>query len=159
VEKTLLQQPDADVASRVDTLSQALRYDPDNASTWHERGLAEISEAGGKSMRQAQPFLKTAAADLEMSLQLNPFNGYPALALADVYDVEGRHDDAEKMIHQALRTMPWHVTPRLALARHFHRMRRWMEAEEAYLWASEGRAYTPENWYTEYMGMLKDAEK
>jgi hypothetical protein len=32
-----------------------------------------------------------------------------------------------------------------------------MEAEEAYLWASEGTAWTPENWYGSYMRMLQDA--
>ena len=90
-------------------------------------------------------------------MQLNPFDGYPALALADAYDVLGRHDEAEASIVRALSLMPRHVTPRLALARHYHRMRRWMEAEEAYLWAGEGTAWSPENWYASYCRMLQDA--
>lgn len=110
-------------------------------------------------MHEAKPLLETAVMDLEQSIQLNPFNGYPALALADVYDVLGRHDEAEVMILRAVQTMPLHVTPRLALAHHFHRLRRWMEADEAYLWAYEGHAWTPENPYADYMSMLRDAEK
>lgn len=159
VEQAMILPADADATARIDFLSDAVRADPDNDAAWHERALAEISAAGGKSMHEAAPLLNAAVSDLEQSLLLNPFNGYPALALADVYDVLGRHEDAEKLILQAVQTMPLHVTPRLALARHFHRLRRWMEADEAYMWACEGRAWTPENPYNAYMGMLRDAEK
>ena len=159
MEQAMIPPADADAQARIDFLSDAAKLDPDNDAVWHERALAEISAAGGKSMHEAEPLLTNAVADLEQSLQLNPFNGYPALALADVYDVLGRPDDAEKMILRAVQNMPLHVTPRLALARHFHRLRRWMEAEEAYLWAYEGHAWTPENPYNAYMDMLRDAEK
>lgn len=157
VEQALMQPPDGDPAARVEVLNGALRIDSDNATAWHERGLAEMAEAGGKPMRVAKPLLKSAAADLEQAVQLNPFDGYPALALADAYDALGRHDEAEKFILRAVRMMPLHVTPRLALARHYHRLRRWKEAEEAYLWAGEGTAWSPENWYASYCRMLQDA--
>lgn len=159
LEQAEILPPDGDPAVKIDLLTKALQNDPANATSRHERGLAELQQAGGKTMRVGKPLLLAAVADLERAVQLNPYDGYPRLALADAYDVLGRHDDAERMIMHAVSTMPMHITPRLALARHFYRLRRWMEAEEAYLWASEGRAWTTEKWYEEYMGMLKYAEQ
>jgi O-antigen ligase len=159
IEQAMMMPSDGDPAVKVEKLNDALCLDPDNASAWHQRGLAEMAEAGGKPMRVARPILLSSISDLEQSVQLNPFNGYPMLALADAYDALGRHTEAEQSIWNAVQTMPLHMTPRLALARHYHRLRRWPEAEEAYLWASEGSAWSPEDWYGPYCRMLQDAAK
>jgi len=139
-------------------LNRALALDPANAQTWHERGLALIDLAGGKPVHLARPVLAKAAADLEHSLRLNPFDPYPSLALADVDDALGRFKDAEERIRNAQRAAPLFEAPRLALAVHWFRLQQWRRAEEAFLWTQEARAgRTSEEWFDLYRQMLRVA--
>ena len=81
------------------------------------------------------------------------------LALADALDASGRHEDALKAIQNALRLAPLHEEPRLALGKHFHNLRDFVKAEQAYLWARTSRATNPAgtaNWNTYYEQMLRD---
>jgi tetratricopeptide (TPR) repeat protein len=139
-------------------LDRAIALDPANAQTWHERGLALLDFAGGKPAQLARPVLEKAAADLERSLRLNPFDPYPSLALADADDVLGRFKDAERRLQDALRAAPSYEAPRLALAIHLFRLQRWRQAEEAFLWAREAKAgRTSDEWFDLYREMLRVA--
>ena len=136
-------------------LNRALALDPANARTWHELGLVLLDLAGGKPVPLARPVLVKAAADLERSLRLNPFDPYPSLALADAYDVLGRFEDAEHCIRDAHRAAPLFEAPRLALAVHLFRLQQWRRAEEAFLWTQEARAgRTSDEWFDLYRQML-----
>jgi O-antigen ligase len=139
-------------------LDRALALDPANAQTWHERGLALLDLAGGKPVHLAKPAVAKAAADLEHALRLNPFDPYPALALADADDVLGRFEDAERRLREAERAAPCYEAPRLALAIHFFRLQQWRRAEEAFLWTKEAKAgRTTDEWYDLYRQMLQVA--
>ena len=114
--------------------------------------------AGGKPAHLAKPVLVKAAADLERSLRLNPFDPYPALALADIDDVLGRFEDAERRILDAQREAPLFEAPRLALAVHLFRLQQWRRAEEAFLWTQEAKAgRTSDEWFDLYRQMLEVA--
>lgn len=137
-------------------LNRALELDPANAQTWHERGLALLDLAGGNPARLARPVLEKGAADLEHSLRLNPFDPYPALALADADDALGRFQDAEQRILEAQRAAPLFEAPRLALAVHLFRLQQWRRAEEAFLWTQEAKAgRTSDEWFDLYRQMLR----
>ncbi len=139
-------------------LDRAIALDPANAQSWHERGLALLDIAGGKPAHFARPVLEKAAADLERSLRLNPHDPYPSLALADVDDVLGRFEDAERRLLDAQRAAPSYEAPRLALAIHLFRLQRWRQAEEAFLWAREAKAgRTSDEWFDLYREMLRVA--
>jgi tetratricopeptide (TPR) repeat protein len=139
-------------------LNRALALDPSNAQTWHERGLLLIDLAGGKPVPLAKPVLERAAADLEHSLRLNPYDPYPSLALADVDDILNRFEDAERRIEDAHRAAPLFEAPRLALAVHRFRMQQWQRAEEAFLWTQEAKAgRTSDEWFDLYRQMLQVA--
>lgn len=145
-------------APDVELLSRALRIDPTNAETWHERGLALIEAAEGKPFKMAQPALARAATDLERSLALNPWNPYPSLALADVCDVLGNYDEAERHIMDAVQAAPLFHEPRLALAIHRFRLQQWDLADEAFLLAGETQAgRTSDEWFDLYREMLQEA--
>ncbi len=139
-------------------LDRALALDPENAQTWHERALVLIDLAGGQPEHLARPVLIKAVTDLERSLQLNPYDIYPALALADVDDVLGRFEDAERRILKAHLAAPLYEVPRLALAVHLFRLQQWARAEEAFLWTQEANAgRTSDEWLDIYRKMLRVA--
>ena len=141
-------------------LDRALSFDPDNAQTWRSRGLAMTDAAGGKQLDVAKPLMLRAAEDLEHSRELNPFDAFTPLDLADVYFWLGRFADARAQIMESLRMAPLHAEPRHSLAVFFHRQRRWQEAEEAYLWTAEAKAgRTSDAWIEDYKLMLKDAAR
>jgi hypothetical protein len=54
---------------------------------------------------------------------------------------------------------PLHEDPRVALGKHFHNLRQFEKAEEAYLWARSSKASNPKgtaNWSSYYEQMLRD---
>ena len=104
--------------------------------------------------------LEGAVFDLEQSRKLNPWDPYPALALANACDALGLFEEAEKNLADACRAAPLFQEPRLALAIHLNRLQRWAEAEEAYLRAGEARAgRTSDEWFDLYQQMLRDASR
>ncbi|MFZ4768003.1 MAG: hypothetical protein ACOYMN_23895, partial [Roseimicrobium sp.] len=126
-------------------------------AVWYARGSARLEAASGKPESLSQSLLRRAIEDLERAHLLNPYSMFPALALADANDALGRFAEAKRAIEDAAKVAPLFAEPRLALALHFHRMRRWAEAEEAYLWTSSARAGRPDEWFSLYQQMLRDA--
>ncbi len=160
VERSKLRISDDDSASgRMMWLSKAVELDPANAQTWHERGLLQIKMAEGQPWKSGRMLLEGASGDLEKSHQLNPYDFYPTLDLANTQDALGKHAEAEKMIAEACIAAPLFQQPRLALAIHLNRLKDWAGADEAYLWASEARAgiYSDE-WRDFYQEMLRSAQ-
>lgn len=160
VEKSKLRSLDDEInAGSMTWLNHAVELDPSNADSWHERGLWQIKEAEGQPRKSGGVILQGAVHDLELSRKLNPYNYFPALALADALDAMGLYDEAEKNIIDACRMAPLYQQPRLALAKHLNRLKNWARAEEAYLWASEAEAgrYS-EEWAELYKDMLRDAQ-
>ncbi|MEI6535072.1 MAG: O-antigen ligase family protein, partial [Verrucomicrobiaceae bacterium] len=141
-------------------LDRAIALDPANAQSWHTRGLERLEQAAGKPMKTGSKMLEDAVLDLEQSRKLNPYDPFPAMALADALDALGRHAEAEKSILDACREAPLYQQPRVSLAIHLNRLKKWNEAEEAYLWASEASAgrYSDE-WLEMYHQMLRAAQQ
>lgn len=136
-------------------LDRALKLDPANASTWHERGLAQIDESAGKPVAIGGPLLLAAAADLQEASRRNPYDFFPLLALADVDDALGRFEEAQRCLKEAHHLAPMFEAPRLALAIHWFRLQQWQRAEEAFLWARDARAgRTSDAWFDQYRQML-----
>ena len=52
---------------------------------------------------------------------------------------------------------PLYQSPRLSLAIHFHRLSRFVEAEDAYFYTDRASAEITEDWRKYYRQMLKDA--
>lgn len=145
--------------TKLEWLSKAITLDPQNARLWEQRGSIRITAASGKPVELAGGLLKRAVADLEEARRLNPRSLTAALELVDALTPLGEMDRAEHAIHDALALAPLFQAPRLALARHYFRLQRWQEAEEAYFHAAEARAGRTEDWFAEYRQMLKDAAK
>ncbi|HSJ02793.1 MAG: O-antigen ligase family protein [Verrucomicrobium sp.] len=144
---------------RLEWLSKSISIDDHNANTWHLRGLLRLNAAAGMPADQAKGFLKRAVVDLERAHQLNPYSMFPALALADAQDALQHPDEARRAIDAALVVAPIYEMPRLALALHLHRLQRWQEAEEAYLWAGQALAGKQGDTHRLYLRMLRDAER
>jgi len=145
--------------ARISWLSKAIEADPKNASTLYSRGTARFDSASGQPAALAKPMLESATQDLIKARELNPYSAYIALALADVYNASGRHEEARAFIEDAHRLAPLYQAPRLALALYHHRLKHWAEAERCYLWASDARAEGSNDWYSLYRQMLDSAAK
>ncbi len=144
---------------RMTWLSRAVEIDPANADSWHERGLVQLNGSAGLPMKSGNKMLEGAVFDLEQSRRLNPYDFYPALALADAFDALGRYAEAEKNIMDACHAAPLYQEPRLALAKHLNRLKNWAGAEEAYLWAYEAKAgIFSEECMERYREMLRSAQ-
>ena len=106
-------------------------------------------------------YLRTVDASLKeltRATTLNPYNYLYQLALADALDAAGKNDAAFQAIQRALTLAPLYEEPRLALGMHYHRMKRYQEAEFAYLWAGKAKALNPEgttNWLDSYRELLR----
>lgn len=151
-------EDDATLA-RLEWLTKALALDPHNARLWEQRGSARITAASGKPVELAQSLLRRAVADLEQARRLNPHSLTAALELVDALTPLGEMNKASKVIGEAIALAPIFEAPRIALARHYYRLQRWREAEEAYFFASEASAGKSGDWFAEYRQMLKDASK
>lgn len=143
--------------AKLNWLTQALALDPNDARLWEERGSVRISAAAGQPVDLARGLLKRAVADLDQARRLNPRSLTAALEQVDALTPLGEVERASQVINDALALAPLFEAPRLALARHYYRLRRWQEAEEAYFFADGARAGRTGDWFSEYRQMLKDA--
>jgi len=143
--------------SRIALLDKAISIDTNDAKKWLQRGRAHKESADDLADNEAKPLLLLAVNDLEIAHQLNPADYLISLALADAYDAVNRSDDAEHCIKEALIAAPLFMEPRIVLAIHLHRQGRFVEAEEAYLWASQAKAGLSNEWFSLYKAMLHDA--
>jgi O-antigen ligase len=153
------QEDDMDL-TRIVWLTKAIERDPLNDAYWFQRGLARKDAAVGQAAPLAKGFLQLAIPDLEKARQLNPYDMFMAVALAETYDFAGRNADAERCLADALRLAPRYMEPRLGVALHYHRHGRFAEAERAYLWAKDAPAGGSSEWFRLYQQMLlKDSVK
>lgn len=147
--------------------SRAVLMDPRNAVLAYQQGLALMDSVKPGMAKDA--YLRTVEASLKAltrATTLNPFNYLYQLALADALDASGKNDAAFQAIQRALALAPLYEEPRLALGIHYHRLKRYQEAEFAYLWAGKAGALNPEgttNWLDSYRELLRqtalEAEK
>lgn len=147
--------------------SRAVLMDPRNAVLAYQQGLALMDSVKPGMAKDA--YLRTVEASLKAltrATTLNPFNYLYQLALADALDAAGKNDAAFQAIQRALALAPLYEEPRLALGIHYHRLKRYQEAEFAYLWAGKAGALNPEgttNWLDSYRELLRqtalEAEK
>ena len=149
-----------DNATAVEHLLRAGEIDTRSAHIYYQRGLAELDAWSPKrSAAEQKRLIHAAKADLERACELNAVTFHYQLALADALDASGLHDEALKAIQNAIRLAPLHEEPRLALGKHFHNLRDFVKAEQAYLWARSAHATNPAgtaNWNTYYEQMLRD---
>ncbi len=158
--KSEMAQQEDDMRSRVEYLDKAISRDSHNAEAFYMRGLAFIDQWRPALPKQVgDRVLAKAAADLERALAINPLHYVYATALVDVYDAQGRESDGLRVALQAVKSAPLHEEARLALAMHYHRNGRFLEAERAYLWAqNSGQRNTDKEfgWYDGYQQLLKE---
>ena len=81
---------------------------------------------------------------LTRATSLNPYNHLYQVALADALDAAGKHDAALQAVQRALVLAPLYEEPRLALGMHYHRLRKFEEAEMAFIWAGQAKALNRE---------------
>lgn len=154
---------DGDAFHQIEDLTRAIEIDPTNGETLYRRGLAWMDQVSReKSAMANRKALEKARADLELAVARNANTFLYPLALADVLDGLGHHDEARQKIESAIRLAPNHEEPRLALAIHFNRLQDWPAAERAYLWASKAPAANLNGtmrWNDGYFAMLKQAAR
>ena len=139
--------------SQIQHLGEAIEIDPRNPEPFYKRALIYLD----KSQGTRQALIERAREDLAAATRLNPWDYLYFLALADAEDALGHTDAAQAAISRALLLAPQHEEPRLALGIHFHRQRRFAEAEKAYLWAGRSRAWNEEGsvrWDEKYRELL-----
>lgn len=145
---------------RLQHLNAAAEADPANPEAFYLRGLALLEKLTADQRRPDHPVLRRATHDLEKAVALNASHYLYALALADAYDAQSRHEEALVQIRRALVQAPLHEESRMALAVHWHRLGRFVEAEEAYLWAGKANAMNEEGtsrWIDNYRLLLQHA--
>lgn len=141
-------------------LNAAVEADPANPEAHYQRGLALLEKLTAEQRTVSHPVLKRATVDLEKAVALNGHHYLYALALADAYDAQGRHEEARQQILRAIGLAPLHEESRMALAVHWHRQGEFARAEEAYLWASQAKAMNEEGtsrWIDNYRLLLQHA--
>lgn len=147
--------------TRLQELTAAVEADSTNAEALYQRGLALLDKLTAEQRAPNHPVLKRATEDLEKAAALNPYRYLHALALADAYDAQSKHDQALEQIRRAIQLSPLHEESRMALAIHHHRLGQFQKAEEAYLWASQARASneaSSSRWVDNYKILLQHAE-
>jgi tetratricopeptide (TPR) repeat protein len=120
--------------------------------------LALLEKLTADQRTPNHPVLKRATADLEKAVSLNAHRYLYALALADAYDAQGRHEEALVQIQKAISQAPLHEESRMALAVHWHRLGDFSRAEDAYLWASQAKAMNEDGtsrWIDNYRLLLQ----
>jgi hypothetical protein len=150
-------ESDAKFVHRMAWLTKAIEIDPGNSQAIYQRGRERMNAAAENSEPLAEMLAKRAVPDLEQAHRLNGHDYHVTLSLADAYDAIGRSDDAEKLIREAMEQAPLYQSPRLSLAIHFHRLSRFVEAEDAYFYTDRASAEITEDWRKYYRQMLKDA--
>ncbi|MBL9180098.1 MAG: O-antigen ligase family protein [Verrucomicrobiaceae bacterium] len=141
-------------------LAHATEMDPRNATLAHQHGLALMdSYKPDKPEEERRRIIDSSVRELTRATTLNPHQFLYQVALADALDAAGRNDAALQAIQRALLLAPLYEEPRLALGMHYHRLRRFEEAEFAYLWAGRAQALNHEgtlNWLESYRQLLSD---
>lgn len=141
-------------------LERAAELDATNPSVQYQLGLAILDGITAETRQQSRFELESATAHLRRAVELNPANHLYYLALADACDALGQHEEAMRAIQAALALAPLHEEPRLALGIHWHRLGDLRQAENAYLWASEARAWNTDGsarWVDSYRLLLQHA--
>lgn len=147
-----------DEFTRQQELNAAVDADASNPEAVYERGLSLLDKLTADQRSPTHPVLKRATADLEKAVALNPHHYLYALALADAYDAQSRHEEALKQIHNAIALAPLYEESRMALAFHWHRLGDFTQAENAYLWAGDSKSFNEEGtsrWIDNYRLMLQ----
>lgn len=141
-------------------LAHATEADPRNAALAYQHGLALMdSYKPDKPEEERRRIIDTSVTELTRAITLNPHNYLYQVALADALDAAGKNDAALQAIQRALTLAPLYEEPRLALGMHYHRLRKFEEAEFAYLWAGQAKALNREgtlNWLESYRQLLSD---
>jgi hypothetical protein len=149
-----------DHATALERLLRAGDVDPHSAAILYQRGLCYFDNwSPKKSPPEQKRLIAAALADLQRACELNPLSHHYQLALADALDASARHEEALAAIQSALKLAPLHEEPRVALGRHYHNLRQFEKAEDAYLWARTASAMNPAgtaNWRSYYEQMLRD---
>lgn len=158
--RAMLAQQRGDRTAALAGLERATALDPANPSAHYQLGLALLEGVTAETRVQSRPALETAAAHLRRAVELNPASHLHHLALADALDALGQHPQALDAIHTALALAPLHEEPRHALGIHWHRLGALRQAENAYLWAAEARAWNTDGsarWVDSYRLLLQHA--
>jgi tetratricopeptide (TPR) repeat protein len=149
-----------DQATALEHLLRAAEIDPRSAEIQYRLGLAYLDNWSPKKSPAEQKRLIAAGLEsLGRACVLNPMSHHYQLARADALDAAGKHDEAVQAIHRAMELAPLHEEPRVALGKHFHNLRQFEKAEQAYLWARSSNATNPKgtaNWSSYYEQMLRD---
>ncbi|WP_395751575.1 O-antigen ligase family protein [Prosthecobacter sp.] len=146
-------------ATALEHFAEATAMDPRNAVLAYQHGMALMDSINPGMTKDA--YLRAVDAsmrELSRATTLNPYNYLYQLALADTLDASGNYDAAFQAIQRALTLAPLYEEPRMALGMHYHRLKKYPEAEQAYLWAGQAKALNPEgtvNWLDNYRELLR----
>ncbi len=157
-----IDQSEKQTAEQIAHLDQAIQLDDRNGETHYQRALARLESVVIRPGETENATLKAIQLDLEKAVQLNAYRHLYWLALADVYDAQGKHEEALKAVQTAIRLAPLHEEPRMALGMHWHRLGEFEKAEQAYLWASQSRAWNEEGttrWIDNYRQLLRHVKQ
>ncbi|MBB5036856.1 O-antigen ligase family protein [Prosthecobacter dejongeii] len=158
VAKAQIAEAQKDAFEQSQELNAAVDKDPMNPEARYLRGLSLLGKLRADQRTPNHPVLKRATEDLAQAVKLNPHHYLYALALADAYDAQSRHQEALEQLHRALILAPLHEESRMALAVHWHRLGQFEKAEAAYLWAGEAKAMNEEGssrWIDNYRLLLQ----
>lgn len=158
--RAMLAQAQGDRPSALTALERAVALDPANPSAHYQLGLAILDGITARTRQESRVELENATGHLRRAIELNPARHLHYLALADAQDALGQHEAALQAIQAALALAPLHEEPRLALGIHWHRLGDLRQAENAYLWASEARAWNTDGstrWVESYRLLLQHA--
>lgn len=155
-----VQNKRGDTQKALSNFAHAAELDPRNAVLAYQHGLALMdSYKPDKPEEERRRIIDSSVAALTRAATLNPHNYLYQVGLADALDAAGKTDAALQAIQRALVLAPLYEEPRLALGMHYHRLRKFEEAEAAYLWAGQAKALNREgtvNWLESYRQLLSD---
>jgi len=155
-----VQNKRGETALALRNLAHATEKDPRNAILAHQNGLVLMdSYKPDKPEEERRRIIDASVVELTRATTLNPHNHLYQVALADALDAAGKNDAALQAIQRALELAPLYEEPRLALGMHYHRLRKFEEAEFAYLWAGQAKAMNRAgtlNWLESYRQLLSD---
>jgi len=140
-------------------LARAVELDPRNAELAYQHGLALMDSYQPELPEtERRRIIDTSVTELTHAVKLNAFSHLYQLALADALDAAGKKDAALLAVQRALALAPLYEEPRMALGMHYHRLGKFEEAEQAYLWAGQAKALNRQgttNWLDNYRQLLR----
>lgn len=113
---------DGDYLDALQEAQLGIRLDPKRAASYY--ALALIQRRSGQDLTAVEASLKQAIA-------VDPKMTDAMLLLADVYEQQGRAEDAKQLILQAVSAAPAEVPPRTALVRFHLRQNQQAQAEDS----------------------------